>query len=72
MEVILSYHTQIRLYERGLDAWQVKAAAKSPSWQKRQKDGSIKARKSFDNKTIEVVFLERNGKRVIKTAYLCG
>jgi len=71
MKVVFSHHTQYRLYERGLDAWKVKAVAKDPSWQQQQRDGSIKARKEIEGICIEVVYVEKGNTRIIKTAYLC-
>jgi hypothetical protein len=71
MKIILTRHAIIRLLERNIDAWKAKEVVKNPSWQKRQKDGSIAARKDFDGKTIEVIYVLEGRDYVIKTAYPC-
>jgi len=42
---------------------------KSASWKRTEKDGSIVARKTFEGKTLEVVYNEYDNKRIIVTAY---
>jgi hypothetical protein len=71
VKVVLSHHTKYRLLERNMDAWKVLAVAKNPSWQQRQENGSIKARKEVDGECIEVVYIQEGNTRVIKTAYPC-
>ena len=69
MKIILSIHTETNLYFRGIDGWKAKEVAKSATLKRRQKDGTIVARKSFEDKTLEVVYAEHENVRVILTAY---
>lgn len=69
MKIIFTIHLETILYFRGIDGFRVKEVAKDSSWKEARDDGTIKARKDFDGKTLEVVYIEYPGKRVIKTAY---
>jgi hypothetical protein len=69
MKIILSTHTETNLFFRGIDGWKVKEVAKSASWKRTQKDGTIVARKTFEDKTLEVVYAEHDNARIIITAY---
>jgi len=69
MKIILSTHTATGFYFRGIDGFQTIAVVKSTSWRMPQEDGTIKARKDFDGRTLEVVYAEYDNKRVIITAY---
>jgi len=69
MKVILSTHTETNLYFRGIDGWKVKEVAKSASRKRIQKDGTIVAQKTFEDKVLEVLYAEYDNKRVIITAY---
>ena len=69
MEIIITTHTATNLFFRGIDGWKAKEVVKSPSWKRTQKDGTIVARKDFEGKTLEVIYIEYTNKQVIKTAY---
>ena len=69
MKIILSIHTETNLFFRGIDGWKAKEVTKSATQKRRQKDGTVVARKSFEDKTLEVVYAEYDNVRVIITAY---
>ena len=69
MKIVFSTHTETNLFFRGIDGWKAKGVVKSPSWKRTQKDGTIVARKTFEDKILEVVYVQRDNTQVIITAY---
>jgi len=69
MKIVFSTHARTSLLLRGIDAWKAKEIVKSPSWKKVQEDGTVLARKTFEGKTIEVVYIQKGETYLIKTLY---
>jgi len=69
MKIIIGPHTATNLYFRNIDGWKVKEVVKSASWKQAQKDGSMAARKTFEGKELEVIYVEYTNRVVVKTAY---
>ena len=72
MKVIFTTHASTNLILRGIDGWKAKEVVKSPTWKKAQDDGSIVVRKTFEGRTLEVIYVEHGNEQVIKTSYYVG
>lgn len=72
MKVKISTHAQIRMFERGIDAENVRLTVKYPLLSIPQKDGSMEHQREFEGKIIGVISkqVDKNTILIITAYYI--
>ena len=67
--LIFTAHVKDRMRERGVSADSVKKTIESPEYIRRELGESVLVRKKILSKTVEVIYVVKDGNKIVLTCY---